>query len=62
MARRKMLNPAKRLPVHNRHVIDIIGEEQLKKELIDIHEQIMLRMSTAEGGLRHGTPPGKVGR
>ena len=53
-------NPAKRLPVHNRHVLDMIQEEFNKKELIDSHEQIMLRVSSARNGLQYGIPMGDV--
>ncbi len=58
---RKPKNPSRRLPVHHRHVLDIIKEEQNIKEFTNVHEQLLQRISSARDGLRNGSPPGRVG-
>lgn len=60
MTKRQKPNPANRKPVHSRHVLDIIKEENDIRDFVDIHEQMMLRISTAENALRFGSFPGKV--
>lgn len=61
MAKKKARpNPAKRLPVHSRHVLDLIQEEIDIRDFTDIHEQMMLRVSSAEKALRYGAVPGRV--
>ncbi len=53
-------NPSKRLPVNVHHVLDLIKEDKTIQELKNTDEQIMLRVSSAESGLRHSALPGKV--
>ncbi len=54
-------NPAKRGSVHKRTVLSHIQDEQNIKDITNVHEHLLQRISSARDGLRNGSPPGRVG-
>lgn len=52
-----MYNPAKRTPIDSEQAKKIANREAFLRNFNPVHNQVMLRFSSAKSGLRNGAPP-----